>query len=171
MIKTLEKITQPGIFGIVETAKRFNYDLILLHHTATITDFKTPDGLYGEEIDYIHRNGRREGYPPFVNGMGYHFLVNADGRVQVGDRWIKQLYGAHCKGRNATTLGICMVGNFNEVYPTNGQIDSVGQLLAVLKPVKVDMHRNYRQTDCPGTNIDIEYWNENFKPLIPWKET
>ncbi len=155
--------------GVTIPRTYFGYDLIILHHTADMVD-SNKDGLYGEEIDRMQRAGEREGYPPFVNGMGYHFLINPNGIIQVGDRWLKQIYGAHCVGQNHHALGICMVGNFDKTLPTPAQLDSLGQLLSQLNPVVVSPHKRFKATDCPGTNITLEYWYKNISPLIRGKK-
>jgi len=40
--------------------------------------------------------------------IGYHFVIRRDGKVEIGRP--ENLVGSHVKGRNANTLGICMVG-------------------------------------------------------------
>jgi N-acetylmuramoyl-L-alanine amidase len=47
-------------------------------------------------------------YRPELPHIGYHWLVLADGRVQAGRD--KSEVGAHVAGRNANSIGICMVG-------------------------------------------------------------
>jgi len=44
--------------------------------------------------------------------IGYHFLVHPDGRIDIG----RKLYeiGAHAKGKNLHSVGICYVGGLNE---------------------------------------------------------
>jgi hypothetical protein len=163
----IKQIKPEEINAVIESDKPFCYDMIILHHTAEIVD-ANHDGLYGEEIDRMQRAGEREGYPKFVNGMGYHFLINPGGQIEIGDRWIHQIYGAHCveKGMNHHAVGICMVGNFDKTLPTKEQLESLGQLLCFLKPAPVMPHRAYKNTDCPGTGVTQEYWFENISPLV-----
>ena len=42
--------------------------------------------------------------------IGYHFLVDRDGRFGIG-RPLEDM-GAHCKGHNKGTVGICLLGGF-----------------------------------------------------------
>jgi N-acetylmuramoyl-L-alanine amidase len=153
------------INSAIESSKLFKYNLIILHHTADMVD-SNKDGLYGEEIDRMQRAGERKGYPKFVNGMGYHFLINPNGIIQIGDRWINQIYGAHCVGYNHSAIGICMVGNFDKTLPLPEQINSLGELLCFLDPVDVVPHRKIKNTDCPGTRISQIFWYANIQPLI-----
>jgi N-acetylmuramoyl-L-alanine amidase len=43
--------------------------------------------------------------------VGYHFYIKKDGTVQKG----RELYeiGAHCKGQNSDSIGICLGGRHN----------------------------------------------------------
>ena len=75
-------------------------DLIIVHCAATPEgkDFTT------EDIDRWHR---QQGFSP----IGYHFVVYRDGSVHTG-RPIEQV-GAHCRGRNSTSIGVCYIGGLS----------------------------------------------------------
>lgn len=54
--------------------------------------------------------------PPKGRGwadIGYHFVIRRDGRVENG-RPVSQI-GAHAKGHNANSIGICMVGGVEKI--------------------------------------------------------
>lgn len=70
---------------------------IILHCSAT------PEGrdIKAKDIDLWHR---RRG---FIS-IGYHYVIDLDGTIEKG-RDIK-LNGAHCKGHNSNSIGICYVG-------------------------------------------------------------
>ena len=40
--------------------------------------------------------------------IGYHYVIDLDGTIEKGRD--EELVGAHCKGHNATSIGICYVG-------------------------------------------------------------
>ena len=40
--------------------------------------------------------------------IGYHYIIDLDGTIEKGRD--EALVGAHCKGHNATSIGICYVG-------------------------------------------------------------
>lgn len=44
--------------------------------------------------------------------IGYHAVILPNGHIEGGRKW--QLNGAHVRGRNGGTIGICMVGGLNE---------------------------------------------------------
>jgi len=76
-------------------------NLILIHCSAT------PEGraVSMEEIRrwHIEERGFRD--------IGYHFVIEIDGRVRTG-RPLDQV-GAHCVGRNRDSIGICYVGGMD----------------------------------------------------------
>ena len=126
---------------------------IIVHHTATDIG----------NAALINRTHNDRG---FWYGLGYHFLIDngtlgkGDGQIEVAPRWIKQQNGAHCKagGMNENSIGISLVGNFNEELPTANQIQSLIYLLKTLGnyyhiPANHILgHRDVpgASTDCPG---------------------
>lgn len=70
---------------------------IIVHCSAT------REGKYftAEDIDRWHK---AQGFAC----IGYHFVVRTDGRIEMG-RSIERV-GAHCKGHNGTSIGVCYVG-------------------------------------------------------------
>lgn len=76
-------------------------------------------------MDYIiiHCSATREGRPFTVtdidrwhraqgwNGCGYHYVITLDGRIQSGRPLWKR--GAHCRGYNAGSIGICYIGGLS----------------------------------------------------------
>ena len=75
-------------------------DLIIIHCSATAEgkDFRAAD------IDRWHR---QQGF----KSIGYHFVVRLNGEVERG-RPIAEV-GAHCKGHNATSIGVCYIGGLD----------------------------------------------------------
>jgi hypothetical protein len=58
----------------------------------------------GDNAETIHRWHQQRGF----DGIGYHRVILEDGTVERG----RPLYwdGAHVKGHNSTTIGICLIG-------------------------------------------------------------
>lgn len=79
-------------------------DSIIIHCSATRqgADFGAAD---------IARWHRQRGF----RAIGYHYVIRLDGTLEKG-RPIEQA-GAHCKGWNATSIGICYIGGLD----TNGK--------------------------------------------------
>jgi len=126
---------------------------IVIHHTATPS--ATPRG-----IDRFHREQRH-----MENGMAYHFLIGngrgmGDGEIYIGERWKKQIQGGHLASEqlNMSSIGICLVGNFESKPPTERQMKSLEALIRKLRQqtgltvAAVTTHRSIhpRHTSCPG---------------------
>ena len=127
---------------------------IVIHHSAT------EDGN-ADEFDLAHR---KRGW----DELGYHFVITngdggPDGVVQVGPRWRRQKWGAHCGNTpnneyNEHGIGICLVGNFCRRRPTSAQLASLDRLVRYLAdrfeipPENVIGHRDApnARTACPG---------------------
>lgn len=103
-------------------------------------------------------------------GIGYHFFIKLDGTVEPG-RPIDQI-GAHCKGHNSNSIGICYAGGtvrYNDhAYATDTrtpeQIRSMYLLIVTLLHcyptiTKISGHNQYAKVDCPCFNVDDEYGN------------
>jgi len=134
---------------------------IVVHHSAT------PSGTL-EAIDQNHRDRG------FVNGAGYHFLINngrspgtIDGQITPTGRWLEQIDGAHTKVRehpelNAEGIGICLVGNFEQSPPTPAQMASLEVLVLTLRdryniPLeRIIAHGELKNTQCPGRLFPME---------------
>jgi len=137
---------------------------IVVHHSAT---------EYGDAafVDYLHKH---RGF----DGVGYDFIINnglmkegygqADGSVEVSYRWANQITGAHCKVQgdetnywNEHAIGICLIGNFENTYPTNAQWDSLVKLISFLQnrynidSSKIKGHCDIKPTKCPGKNLSL----------------
>ena len=95
------------------------------------------------------------------NDIGYHFVIRRDGTIETG-RDINTI-GAHCKGQNKDSIGICLVGgkaghgdpadNFNEC-----QVDSAKDLLEGLRQQYVELsfhgHNEFSNKACPVIDIN-----------------
>ncbi|MCM8794310.1 MAG: N-acetylmuramoyl-L-alanine amidase [Candidatus Omnitrophica bacterium] len=121
---------------------------IVVHHSGT----ERGDARL---IDRLHR---KRG---FINGLGYHFVIDngtlgqRDGRVEVGHRWRKQMDGAHCDAGNMNQqgIGICLVGNFTSHRPSDEQLEALVALVETLQGYYGIPDRNVlRHKDVPGKN-------------------
>lgn len=83
---------------------------LVIHCSATKANVDENITLPGEDIGAreIRRWHQRQGY----SDIGYHYVIRRDGRVEIG-RPLERA-GAHVKGHNATSVGICLVGGLDE---------------------------------------------------------
>lgn len=96
--------------------------------------------------------------------IGYHFVVRNSGEVEVG-RPLGAV-GAHCKGKNATSVGICYVGGLDahgrpKDTRTDAQKRSLKELIGALRArfpdAKVFGHRDFAPKACPCFDARKEY--------------
>ncbi|MCX6355401.1 MAG: peptidoglycan recognition family protein [Candidatus Aureabacteria bacterium] len=159
-----------ALAGNAESArpqKHARWKYIVIHHSATRKG-------NAAIIDRYHRNFRH-----MPNGLAYHFVIDngtsatADGEVEEGDRWKKQLPGGHAKQPwlNESGIGVCLVGNFNRQYPSRKQLDSLVALIKRLRatydiPLScIKGHKEFigERTMCPGRNFPMKQVKERLK--------
>ena len=141
---------------------------IVIHHSAT-------DRGSAAIFDRYHRG---KGW----DELGYHFVIGngrgaVDGKVEVGSRWVKQKWGAHCKtpgnAYNTYGIGICIVGKYSDKLPSPAQLDSLRRLVRFLSdrygiaPANIIGHRDApgTSTKCPGDTLH-RYIHGTLRPEI-----
>lgn len=133
-------------------------DLIVIHCAAT-----PPDADIGvEEIRDWHVNGN--GW----SDVGYHYIVRRNGMIE-GGRPVEEP-GAHAKGHNANSIGVCLVGgvkadNTPDCNYTRAQWASLARLIRGLRASYADA-RILGHRDLPGVtkacpSFDAMAWAEN----------
>lgn len=121
---------------------------VIVHASATPADMDIG-------FDEINRWHKRRGW----DMCGYHRIIRRNGRVE----WGRALatVGAHTKGRNQFSVGLCMVGGLtDDGLPdcnfTHAQFAALWNELLWLKfqfgPLKVSGHRAYAIKACPTFN-------------------
>ena len=131
-----------------------NINKIIVHCSAT------PEGknFTVKQIDACHR---QRGF----NGIGYHFVIYLDGSVHVGRALAKA--GAHCKGYNAHSVGVCYIGGVAtdgktpKDTRTDAQKASLVKLITELRQqfpnASVHGHREFANKACPCFDARKEY--------------
>lgn len=95
--------------------------------------------------------------------VGYHYIIELDGSISNGRP--VEIAGAHCKGRNQNSIGICYIGGLSEDgEPKNTlneeQKESLFQLVKDLldeynlKVSDIHCHNEYANKACPSFGID-----------------
>ena len=88
------------------------------------------------------------------DGIGYHKVINKNGKIENGrpEYWI----GAHAKGINDSSLGVCLIGRSNF---TKLQFDSLEKLLIKWKlfypnaEIKGHCESVVTSKTCPNFNV------------------
>lgn len=93
--------------------------------------------------------------------VGYHYIITLDGTIQEGRK--EEIIGAHCKGRNKYSIGICYIGGKGGDTRTDEQRVSLIHLIGYLKRkypgAKVYGHRDFSSKACPQFDAKTEYSN------------
>jgi len=99
------------------------------------------------------------------SGIGYHYVIKLDGLIEYGR--MLDTVGAHCKGHNSKSIGICYIGGVEEDGKTpkdtrtEKQKDSLLLLLKTLKKSHPDAtihgHRDFANKACPSFDATAEY--------------
>lgn len=97
--------------------------------------------------------------------IGYHYVVHENGRLEKGREEWEQ--GAHCKGHNPHSIGVCYVGGLDEHGKpadtrTEAQKVALLNLLRELKrkypKAKIYGHRDFAAKACPCFDARQEYY-------------
>lgn len=129
-------------------------DKIILHCAAT------PEGrdVKTETIKSWHVKGN--GW----SDIGYHFVIELDGAVKNGRPLHRS--GAHTKGHNATSIGICYVGGIDKDKKpkdtrTEAQRKAMDKLVDDLKmdhpTATIHGHNEFAAKACPSFDVSKEY--------------
>lgn len=131
-------------------------EYIIVHHTGgTQTDplADTSHHTY-EMVDEYHKSLGWEGF-------GYHYFIDKSGALKAGRA--ENYHGAHTKGYNEKSIGICLAGNFDQTMPTEAQIKTLTFLLKDIRtrytiPVEnIVPHRAFANKTCYGRRLDDQW--------------
>ncbi|MFO7869530.1 MAG: N-acetylmuramoyl-L-alanine amidase [Bacteroidales bacterium] len=141
---------------------------IIIHHSAgSNNQTNYTDIIRNIYIDHTTNNG--------WDDIGYNYLIAQNGAIYAGrdpgDYEQDMVQGAHFVGKNAHTLGICILGNYEEVpvpdtaYQLLQKLvswkcgkDSLQPLLTAYHPANSNLpviagHRDGGATLCPGEHL------------------
>ncbi|MDR0859256.1 MAG: peptidoglycan recognition protein family protein [Oscillospiraceae bacterium] len=148
------KIIETNFSWAQPLSPRKKTDKIVLHHAAAVS----------ASVTDVHRWHLERQWA----GIGYHFYVRKDGAVYRGRPEL--MIGAHTRGCNSASLGICFEGNFETEKMPEVQRAAGEALLAELElrfgKLPLFLHKQLTATLCPGKNFPdfSEKAKENPKP-------
>ena len=116
---------------------------IVVHHTAS------PDSWTYDDVRESHL---QRGF----NDIGYHYLIEHDSNLRLGRD--VSIVGAHCKGYNSESVGVSVVGSFEDgTMPTTGQwsvlVSLCSDLLRQFPDSELFGHKELKATLCPGFDV------------------
>lgn len=123
---------------------------IIVHCSAT----RASQDIGAAEIDTWHK---QQGW----DEIGYHFVIRRNGEIEKG-RALEKI-GAHCRGHNAESIGICLVGGIDkdgkpENNFTQNQFSALRSLTAKLQgqfPAiqHIHGHNEFANKACPCFDV------------------
>lgn len=127
---------------------------IIIHCSATPAGRNVTAG----DIDRWHR---QRGF----RSIGYHYVILLDGTISRGRPEAE--IGAHCRGQNARSIGICYIGGIDPVTKLPADTRTAAQrrsMLELLRDLRrrypsatIHGHREFAPKDCPCFNANKEY--------------
>lgn len=135
---------------------------IIVHHTGGTIENPLADTSHHtfETVNAWHRQDPNIWlgfYSSLGNAIGYHYFIEKSGKVTQGRTDTDE--GAHCRGHNRSSIGICLAGNFDVTFPTREQIESLRNLLNqkrkeyLITRDKIVAHRCFANKTCYGRNL------------------
>lgn len=117
------------------------------------SDTKNSSNLDATDIHKMHLNFGWD-------GIGYHKIITRSGKVENGrpEYWI----GAHVKGKNKISLGVCLIGRDSF---TKKQFISLERVLKKWKNIypsaKIVGHKDTGNTKKTCPNFNVQTWSQN----------
>lgn len=98
--------------------------------------------------------------------IGYHYVIKRNGNIEEGRK--ENESGAHARGYNSNSLGVCLIGGVTEEDHTVSennftpdQWQSLEHLIDQLEErhlgAKIIGHNEISEKDCPA--FDVQKWN------------
>lgn len=117
---------------------------IIIHHSQS--DIKGHDNIKVIKEWHLERG---------FKDVGYHYFITKNGTIQRGRDLAK--VGAHCKGQNKSSIGICLSGDKKYSYLQFCALDCLIRSLRIKlgKPkLKVYPHSKYSDKICPNFDVN-----------------
>ena len=119
---------------------------IVIHHSASPIDRTTPERI---RKWHVEDNGWSD--------IGYHYIIKNDATVYKARPENRR--GAHSPPRNKDSIGICVVGNYENEVPRKPMMDTLETFINRLLEThnltwnEVTWHKNWQATACPGEKL------------------
>lgn len=147
-------------------------DTAIIHHSATSRPTVTIEQIdrWHHQRGFRRTEAARAEHRHHLQSVGYHYVITSDGKTHPG-RDLAEI-GAHCKGHNTNSVGICLIGDGRYTL-TQAQFAALRRLLVSLeeelqaaardegvsrRPLRLERIVGHRDlapgsTVCPGFNV------------------
>ena len=131
--------------------RRAETNRVIFHHSASV---------FGD-VEIINSWHKERGF----SCIGYHYVVPKKGHFEHGRKL--QLIGAHARGRNGDSVGVCIVGHLGQKGMTDSQEQQCLRLYhdlcrAYSKKLEIEFHHE----ECPGKFLDRELFTKMLESVI-----
>lgn len=143
---------------------------LAVHHTATTADLDNPRQAI-RNIQYFHAVRRGWG------DIGYNYIVDRQGNIYEGRDGGKDIIGGHSREINKVSVGITLLGNYQDEDVPEAAMESLAKLLhSLADDYDLDVngydvyeskrypvlggHSDYSATSCPGV------YGKSFLPIL-----
>lgn len=158
--KTVRHIGSDPLLWPMQYSKKIN--MLVVHHTAQSVEGDARPGVERMRAIYqYHAVSKRWG------DIGYNYVIDETGQIYEGRAGGDYVVSGHAYCNNVGTMGVALMGNFEEKEPTQAQVRSLQWLLKSLadkydidldrsvmfhgktrSPISV--HGDLLSTSCPG---------------------
>ncbi len=167
----VDRVTWSAHLDLTNTANRTptNVTHLVVHHSAGQTNASDFAAVVRSYWDF-HANGRGWG------DIGYHWLVDPNGVLYQGRAFNvdgnKDIIGTHAGGFNTSSMGICIIGDYTNIRPSEIAVSTMNEVLAWkadergINPLgsslhspsgnvqrHISGHRDVTATQCPGNTF------------------
>lgn len=162
----LQKITFEAFCALVDAAPAGrNMREIIVHHTwsPTVAQYQGQETWNGIRNYHVNSRGWSD--------IGYHVGIDPKGGI-----WLLrplQRTGGHCLGKNETSIGLVVLGNYDIGKDKIGEQWSMAKYVTAilaqrfkLTEANVYFHRDFADKSCPGTAINRASFRLDVRKLM-----
>lgn len=116
----------------------------------------TPEDLYFDVDDIRSWHMIDNGW----SDIGYHYVILLDGTIQEGRD--EEKIGAHCKGYNKESIGICYIGGGNKrdtrtTHQKKAMYELIQNRKLAYPKATIHGHNEFSPKWCPNFDANLEY--------------
>lgn len=136
-------------------------DTVIVHHSGA-------DNSTIQSMSRYHTADKPQGHG--WPRLSYHFVIHYGNVFVINDI---DLLTYHARGYNARSIGICIIGNYENKLPSTRDVRALHNLILILNFVlpglKVLGHRDVSNTLCPGKHLyDVVHNLFDGERIMPW---
>ena len=150
---------------------------IFVHHTggSNANPLNDSSNFTFKQCDLQHKSDPNiNSQPPVKSSLGfycgYHYYIEKDGTLYQARADTEG--GAHCKGYNFSSIGICLAGNFDATLPTSAQEKTLQKLiLQKMEQLRIPLqnvlpHRSVPAKTCFGKRLPDSWAQDLMRQLM-----